>query len=415
MNIKKPSFVSVKKCRICHNEKLIEFFNLGEHPLANAFLKKEDLMTSEQKYPLRVLWCPECNLVQLGEVVDPNILFFDYVYFSSGMPASKHFRDYAQSVVKNFISSPDELVVEIASNDGHFLEVVKETHPNILGVDPAKNIAKFANERGIPTIPDFFTEKLAKEIVNKSGHAKAIIANNVVAHINDHHDLMKGVSFLLDEKGVFIVEAPYLIDMFENLTFDTIYHEHLSYLAIRPLARLFEEYGLEIFDVQIYPVQGNSLRVFVGKKGMHPILPLVREFLLKEKNMGLDKFESYVKLEKKISALKSEVVDLLKKIKNEGKKIAGYGAPAKGNTLLNYFNIDADTLDYVTETLPTKIGLYTPGMHIPVADINWARQNSPDFYFLLAWNYKDKILEKERDFISKGGKFIMPIGEERIL
>lgn len=413
--MKKQFFVSIKKCRICHNTELIEFFNLGDHPLANAFLKKEDLTKDEQKYPLRVLWCSKCNLVQLGEVVDPSILFSDYVYFSSGMPASKHFRDYAKSVIKSFISSPNELIVEIASNDGHFLEVIKETHPNILGVDPAQNIAKFANERGISTIPDFFTEKLAEKIVSESGRAKVVIANNVVAHIDDHHDLMRGVSFLLDDNGVFIIEAPYLIDMFENLTFDTIYHEHLSYLAVRPLALLFEEYGLEIFDMQIYPVQGNSLRVFVGKKGAYPICPAVGRFLQKEKDIGLDNLDSYVNLAEKILKLKLEVSGLLEKLKAEGKKIAGYGAPAKGNTLLNYFNVGADILDYVTESLPSKIGLYTPGTHIPVVDIVGARKNPPDFYFLLAWNYKYKILEKESDFLLRGGKFIMPIGENRIL
>lgn len=401
-------------CRICGNENLVQFIDFGFQPLANSFLKKEQLGDFEATYPLRVVVCSNCYLVQLKDVVDSEIMFRDYVYFSSGMPASKHFRDYAESVVSSFVKSKDDLVVEIGSNDGHFLAVIKESNCKILGVDPAKNIAKQANEAGIPTIPEFFSETIAKEIVEKQGFPKVVIGNNVVAHIDNYHDLVKGIDILLSKEGVFVFEAPYLVDMFENISFDTIYHEHLSYLAIHPLIKLFDQYNLEIFDVQIHPIQGNSIRVFVCKKGQRPISPAVEQCLEKEKVLGFDTLESYAALADKIKNLKNEVNSLLKDLKQQGKTIVGYGAPAKGNTLLNYYGIGTDILEYLTEELPSKIGFYSPGMHIPVVKTAQMREDQPDFVLLLAWNYKDVILKKEQIFRDKGGKFIMPIGVQRI-
>lgn len=406
---------TITSCRICRGLKLTEFFNLGRQPLANSFLKKEDLGNPEAYYPLRVMFCNNCHLVQLGEVVDPELLFSRYVYFSSGMPASKHFRDYAKDAIKRFITSSEDLFIEIGSNDGHFLQVVKESHPKILGVDPAENIAKEANERGIPTIPDFFSSEVARNIVSKYGQAKVIVGNNVVAHIDNHHDLIKGVKELLVDDGVFIFEAPYIVDMFENLTFDTIYHEHLSYLAVRPLVRLLEQYGLEIFDVEVHPIQGQSIRVFAGRIGVRPVSASVSVLIKKELDLRFDCVDSYFRLANQIEKLKAEVVPFLRDLKQQGKRIVGYGAPAKGNTLLNYYGIGRDILDYATEELPSKIGLYTPGTHIPVVHISEFRNNPPDYAFFLAWNYRDAVLEKEAGFRSRGGKFIMPVGEIRIL
>jgi hypothetical protein len=410
-----PDYISITKCRICEGNRLANFFDLGSQPLANGFLKESELNQAEVFYPLRVLFCEDCNLVQLGEAVNPEILFLNYVYFSSGMPASKHFRDYAEDIAKRFVGNPEDLLVEIGSNDGHFLSVIKETHGKILGVDPAKNLAKLANQKGISTIPDFFSEKIAKGIFRERGGAKVIVGNNVVAHIFDYHDLLKAITALLADDGVFVFEAPYLVDMFENLSFDTIYHEHLSYLAIKPLVYLFDKYDLEIFDVEIHPIQGNSIRVFSARKGQRKIEDSVDKLLAREKELKLDRLESYRSLAARFSDLKKEVMDLLGLIKTSGKKIAGYGAPAKGNTLLNFFGIGPDILDYATEELPSKIGLFTPGMHIPVVYVKQFRENYPDYAFLLAWNYKTVALEKERGFILKGGKFIMPVGSERIL
>ncbi len=405
----------ISSCRICGNASLVQFLDLGEQPLANSFLRADQLSTPEPVYPLRVVFCNDCGLVQLRDVVDPKIMFRDYLYFSSGMPASKHFRDYAESIVQKFIGSKDDLAVEIGSNDGHFLAVVKESGCRILGIDPAKNIAESANKRGIPTLPDFFSEKIAKHIATKQGRAKVIVGNNVVAHINNHHDLAKGVRELLTDDGVFVFEAPYLLDMFENLSFDTIYHEHLSYLAARPLLRLFAQHDMDIFDVEIHPIQGNSIRVFACKHGARPIMPSVQNLVAKELKLKLNQLDSYTDLARRIAELKAEVVSLLRDLKKQGKKIVGYGAPAKGNTLLNYFGIGIDILDYSTEELPSKIGLYTPGTHVPVVHVSEFRKDHTDYAFLLAWNYKNVVLEKEQNFRQNGGKFIVPIGSERIL
>lgn len=405
----------VLNCRICGSDQLTEFLDFGKQPLANSFLKKTDLKKKEPVYPLRVLFCHNCNLVQLGDVVNPKTLFWNYVYFSSGMPAPEHFRKYAKEIVKEFIKNDKDLVVEIGSNDGHFLAVVKEEHSNILGVDPSQNIAKQANDSGIPTIPNFFSEKLAKKIRADHGSAKVIVGNNVVAHINEYDDLFRGVKELLTNDGVFVFEAPYLVDMFENLTFDTIYHEHLSYLAIRPLKVLMDRFGLQIFKAEIYPIQGSSIRVFVSHKNVYPIDVSVEQLARKEAKLNMHVISPYKHLAQEIHKLKDEVAGVVKKLKNQGKRLAGYGAPAKGNTLLNFFGIGADDLEFVTESLPSKIGLYTPGTHIPVSDIESVRDNHPDYYLLLAWNYKNVILKKEENFRKEGGKFIMPIGRNRII
>ena len=347
--------------------------------------------------------------------MEPEILFRDYVYFSSGMPSSPHYCAYADEVVSRFIKSPQDQVVEIGSNDGHLLAEIQNKGVKILGIDPAKNIAVQACARGIETLPEFFSEKLAHEIRNTRGAAKVIIGNNVVAHIDDHHDLVRGIKALLADDGVFVLEAPYLADMFENLTFDTVYHEHLSYLAVRPLQRLFEQFGMEIFDIKVFPVQGNSLRVYACNKGAYPVQPSVVALVQKEINSGFHTFFAYQELAQCIRGLKNEVKQTIASVRKDGKRIAAYGAPAKGNTLLNYFALGGDCLDFATEELPSKIGLLTPGMHVPVVHIDTARKNPPDYYLLLAWNYKDVVLEKEKDFLDRGGKFIMPVGRERII
>lgn len=403
-------------CRICGGKKLIPFLDLGEQPLANAFLSEENLLKPEPRYILRVLFCGSCGLVQLGEVVHPEVLFRNYIYFSSDMPSSSYYIGYAKEVAENFLTGPDDLVAEIGSNDGHFMRLIKGFGARILGVDPAQNIARLANDKGIETLPEFFSEDLARRLKKEYGPARALVANNVVAHIDDHHDLIKGVRVLLADDGVFIFEVPYLLDMFENLAFDSIYHEHLSYLAVRPLARLLSEYGLEIFDVKITPVQGNySLRTYVCRKGRRLVQASVGEYLAREEKLGFHKIASYYDLASRVAKLKEEILETVVSLKRRGKHIACYGAPARGNTLLNYLGIGRDLVEYATEELPSKIGFYTPGMHIPVVGIEEARKNPPDYYLLLAWPYQEVILEKEKEFRKKGGKFILPVGNTRII
>jgi len=408
-------FSTNEECRICKGKKLIKFLDLGYQPLANSFLSKEQLSSEEPAYPLAVYFCQDCNLAQLLHVVEKEILFKDYIYFSSGMPKlSNHFRDYAMDIMNRFLK-PGDFVVELASNDGILLKFFKENGYKILGIDPAENIAKKAMESGVDMVVDFFSTNIAKEVVKEKGKAKVIMANNVVAHINDHHDLAKGVETLLDKKGVFVFEAPYLIDMFENLTYDTIYHEHLSYLAVRPLKTLFEKFGLEIFDVKLFPVQGQSLRVFVCKKGEYEINESVEKYVKLEESWGLNKIDSYFDLAKRIEESKIKLNSLLEDLKKKGKRISAYGAPAKGNTLLNYCGIGSDLIEYALDDLPSKQGLFTPGTHIPAVTKEYSQKNIPDYFLLLAWNYAKLIQEREQDFTNRGGKFIIPVGQIEIL
>ena len=398
-------------CRICRSKNLKKVISLGNTPLANSFLKKKDF-TKEKSFPLEVYFCTNCHLSQLVDIVDKKVLFSDYVYFYSKMPtASEHFTDYAKDIIKRFIKNKKkELVLEFGSNDGILLKAFQDFGcKKVLGIDPAKNITKVANKNGIPTIADFFTEKLAKKILKDKGKAKVIIANNTFAHINDLHDVMKAITILLEENGVFVFEAPYLVDMFENLAFDSIYHEHLSYFSLSPLKHLFAGYGMEIIDVEITKRQGNSIRVFTSYANTYPVSKNFYVLLQKEKKMRLFDIKKYHALSKKIEQTKNKLQKILTTLTKKNLRIAAYGAPARGNTLLNYCQIDSHFLDFATEELPSKIGYYTPGAHIPVISIDKARTNPPDYYLMLAWDYKDAILEKEKVFRRTGGKFIIPV------
>lgn len=402
-------------CRDCGSTKLTLFLDLSDQPPANAFLTKEALAAGkEARYPLKAYVCDDCQLVQLVDVVDLDTLFQDYVYLTAGAGPTtpKHFTEYAQSIIDRFHLTEDSFVVELGSNDGLLLSAFQQLGiKKVLGVDPAKNVAQMANERGTPTIAEPWGEAVAKRIAQEHGKADVIIGNNVVAHINDHQGLVRAVKELLAQNGAFVFEAPYLVDMFENLSFDTIYHEHLACLSVRPLKRMFESHGLEIFDVEEKKVQGISVRVFLGWPSKHEVLSHVPEIIKKEEEIGLDRVESYHELARRVEGRIKELTLLLEKLKSEGKSIAGYGAPAKGNTLLNYAKIGPETLDYLTEELPTKVGKFSPGMHIPVVHIDDARKNPPDYFLVLAWNYLDKILEREDALLKHGTKFIVPIGE----
>lgn len=403
------------QCRMCQSKNLVKFLDLGKQPLANSFLKKEDLQKPELKFPLEAYFCEYCNLAQLIHVVDPEVMFRDYVYFTSSMPKiSLHWQEYANYVMANFLSEKSDFVVEIGSNDGALVKYFFENGYRVLGIDPARNIVEIANKNGIPTLCEFFGKNVAESVLKGHGKAKAILANNVFAHIDDHKSVLEGVSSLLHRRGVFVIEAPYILDMFENLAYDTIYHEHLSFLAVRPMQKFFQEFGLEVFDVKIVPSQGQSLRVFAGWKGAHEMGASVKALATKELELGLDKTESYFELARRVASSKEKLLNVLRDLKSKGKKIAAYGAPAKGNTLLNYCKIGPDILDYARDGLLSKQGFFTPGMRVPVVSHEFALKNLPDYYLLLAWNYKDAILEKEKEneFRRRDGKFVVPIGDK---
>ncbi len=398
-------------CRACQGTRLRQVIDLGAHPPSNSFLKKEQLNDSEARFPLDVYFCQDCNLAQLIHIVNPDIMFRDYVYFSSLMPRlSDHFGKYAEDVMKRFLKT-NNLVVELGSNDGVLLKWFKDNGFRVTGVDPARNIAKLANERGILTIPEYFSADIAKDIVAKQGKAKAILGNNVIAHINNYDELWGGIVQLLDRDGVFVLEAPYLVDMFENLTFDTIYHEHLSYLAVRPLVRLAKRFGLEVFEVQVTPSQGQSIRVFTGHKGVRPVHSSVNYLIQKELELKMDKIDSYYKLAERLETCKNKVVTMFRRAKAQGKRLAARGAPAKGNTVLNYYGLNHAILDFVVDEIPTKQGLYTPGTHLPVVGKDYALAHLPDYYLLLAWNYAHVIIPQEKEFLAADGVFVLPTGK----
>lgn len=405
--------VIVKKttCRACKGTRLIKVFSFGPTPLANEFLSKEQLDEPEEFYPLDVYFCGNCHFLQLGHVVSPAVLFKNYVYVSSTSPVFvRHFHEYAHSLIHRFRLHNSSLVVDIGSNDGILLKPLKEHNIRVLGIEPARNIAARANRDGIQTIDRFFSVKLAQDIKKKYGEASVVTANNVFAHIDDLDEVVEGVKILLTKGGVFVIEAPYLVDFIEKNYFDLVYHEHLSYLAVTPLQALFERLGMEVFDVQKVPVHGGSIRVFIQKKGgNNKKTRRVSQFFALEKKHRLDIVETFFTFADKVRVNKAKLVSLLTKLKHQGKSIASYGAPAKGNTLLNYFGIGPDYIDYIVDDSPWKQGLFTPGTHIPVVSPSILQQKKPDYILILAWNFAKSIMEKLQ------GPFILPVPRPRIV
>lgn len=401
-------------CRLCQSEDLEQFLDLGAQPPANAFLRKEDF-SKEAIYPLRIGVCRNCFFVQLMDIVDPDILFRNYLYVSSTSPVFvKHFEDYARFIDDRF-HVKGGLVVDIGSNDGILLKPFQALGAKVLGIDPAHAIGEMATKEGVPTITGYFTEDVARDIVEKHGKAKAITANNVFAHIHDLDEVMRAVRVLLSEDGVFVIEAPYLVVFLENKLFDTVYHEHLSYIAITPLISFFAKYDMEIIGVETVATHGGSVRIMVGRKGVHQADPRVTEYTVEEKTKGLQDLETYKKFATEVLENRRLLTALLGTLKKEGKRIAGYGAPAKGNTLLNFMHIGPDTVEYIIDDSPLKQGLFTPGMHIPVVSGLRLKAHHPDYLFLLAWNFADPIMKKNQEFVNKGGKFIIPVPVPRIV
>jgi D-mycarose 3-C-methyltransferase len=399
-----------QKCRICSGKNLKIILDLGEQPPANSFIDQNELNFTESKFPLRLFWCKDCYLVQLLDIVDKEYLFKNYFYMTSASkPIVDHFKKYAQEVYEEFLEGKnDPFVVEIGSNDGSLLSEFKKLGTRILGIEPATNLSNLANQSDITTKNDFFSSQVSRDII-KSSNVSVVVANNVIAHVEDLQDLMYGIKILIGNNGVFIFEVPYLVDLIKKLEFDTIYHEHLSYFSILPLLKLVEKFGLEIFDIRKQLVHGGTLRIFVSKKGNYSINNSVKIFLSEEHTLGLDNIEFYHKFSTNVKELKKNLIELLTQLKKENKLLFGYGASAKGNVLLNYCNIDNHILEYIVDTTPLKQGKYTPGTHIPVFSPEKIVHNTENIALLLAWNYKSEILEKEKKFREKGGKFLIPI------
>ncbi|KKR88176.1 MAG: NDP-hexose 3-C-methyltransferase [Candidatus Woesebacteria bacterium GW2011_GWB1_41_10] len=404
----------ISSCQFCKNKNIKKVLDFGSTPPANSFLKKSQLKNKEARFPLHVFFCKNCHLLQLGHVVNPEILFKDYVYTSSTSPVFiKHFEDYAKKVFDRFHLNRNSFVIDIGSNDGILLKPFKSLGTKILGVDPAENLATKAIMEGIPTLPKFFDSNLAQEIVDNAGQADIVTANNVFAHIRDLDEITSGVKVLLRDNGVFIFEVAYLGDFIEKNYFDTVYHEHLFYHAISPLDKFFKRHQMTIFDVEKVPTHGGSIRVFVKKiSSKYKISDSVQKMIKDEIKRGLGKEKTYLAFSENVEKNKKTLISLLKNLKSQGKIIVGYGAPAKGNTLLNYFGIDTKFLHYIVDDSPLKQGLYTPGTHIPVVPSETLSKNpKPDYILILAWNFAESIMEKLSEYAKGGGKFIIPVPE----
>jgi SAM-dependent methyltransferase len=373
----------------------------------------------EPYYPLECYYCPHCSLVQLDEFEAPEQIFSsDYVYFSSYSSSwLAHCKAYVDMMVKRFGYNKDSFVMEIASNDGYLLQYFKEHHVPVKGVEPAKNTAEIAIAKGIPTDITFFNTAYAKDMVSRNCLADLIIGNNVLAHNPNLNDFVEGLRIALNPHGVITMEFPHILHLIENNQFDTIYQEHYSYLSLHSVRYLFNTHHLEIFDVDELPTHGGSLRIYAKHQAdqKHEISPRVADMLDKEKHAGLLDPATYEKFRKNVEATKRALLQCLISIKNERKNVVGYGAPAKGNTLLNYCGIRTDFLDYTVDANPYKQNLFLPGTHIPIKHPDQIRIDKPDYILILPWNIKEEIMGQLAFVQTWGGKFIIPIPRVEVI
>ncbi len=396
-------------CRSCGQVGLTPILSLGTTPLANRLLSADQLQHEEPKYPLDLVVCPSCALVQITETVPPEELFEEYAYFSSFSDAMlAHARTLVERVIRERNLTCRSLVIEIASNDGYLLQYYQQADVPVLGIEPAANIAEHARcSRGIATLPKFFSRELALQIVECGQPADVVHANNVLAHVADLNGFVAGLRTVLKPDGVGIIEVPYVRDLVERVEFDTIYHEHLCYFSLTSLEPLFAEHSLVITDVERMPIHGGSLRLIVSRQGEPG--QSVKSLLAEEAALGLNRLDYYRDFGRRVEQLRHDLVELLGKLKRQGCRIVAYGASAKGSTLLNYCGIGQDTIDFVVDRSTVKQGRYTPGTHLAIHSPDKLAEARPDYALLLSWNFADEILAQQQGFVQGGGQFIIPI------
>ena len=408
------------RCRSCAGEKLIEILSLGSTPLANSLLTFEQLDEAEAKYPLELVFCPDCTLVQITETVPPEKLFREYFYFSSfSDTVLEHARELAKRVVESRHLNGNSLVIEVASNDGYLLQNYKRAGIAVLGIEPAVNIARVAREQvGIATISDFFDEPLARKLAGSGQSADVLHAHNVLAHVANLNGFVSGIALVLKAGGMAVIEVPYVKDMIQSCEFDTIYHEHLCYFSLTALRNLFQRHELFLRDVFGTPIHGGSLQVYVEKttsdKEANPS-ERVKLMLEMEREIGMGQAAFYLGFRLDVEKLRHDLLALLHDLKRQGKSIAVYGASAKGSTLLNYFGIGNEILDFVVDRSTVKQGLFTPGTHLPIYSPEKLIEAMPDYVILLTWNFANEVLEQQAEYRRRGGQFIIPIPEIRLV
>jgi SAM-dependent methyltransferase len=399
-------------CRLCSSGDLALAFSLAPTPPANAFVSAEHLNEPQEVFPLDVFFCRACTHLQLLDVVDPSVLFERYVYVSGTSPVFvQHFEKLSDELAGLTGSLAGKLVVDIGSNDGTLLRAFQGRHrARTLGVDPARNLAAEASASGVETIADFFSADLAKKIVGERGHATVVAANNVFAHIDDLAEVAKGIKILLAPDGFFVFEVSYLLDVVEKTLFDTIYHEHLDYHAVRPLIPFLQSHGLELVEAIRVPTHGGSLRGIAQHKGAKSrVRSSVANALSQELQWRLERLSTYTDLAEQVTRLGEELRSLLEQLRRQGKTIAGFGAPAKATTLMYHFRIDRDCIDFIVDDNPLKQDTFSPGLHVPILAASALEDRRPDYLLILAWNFADAIIEKTKRFAELGGKYIVPL------
>lgn len=407
----------ITECRSCESKDLRMVLDLGDQPPSNSFIKPENVEEVERRFPLTVVYCAKCSLLQLNFTVDPTLMFGDYVYVTSNTkPLEEHLKDMAKSLCHLAGLKPTELVIDIGCNDGTLLSGYPAGKVRLLGIEPS-SVAKIACERGIPVRNVFFNSQTANDIAIDEGQAKIITATNVFAHIPDHNDFLKGIYTVLHDEGMFVIEVPHVLDMLTKGFFDTIYHEHIFYFSLFSLENLLSPRGFRIFHVEKYEFgpSGPPIRVFICKKGAeYETSPAVKTIRDEEIAYGLDSVDVYKQFADRIWVVKAELLNMLEKLKGSGEKILGFGAPAKGNTILNTFGLDTKWLDCILEKNDLKCGLVTPGTHVPIVNEDTFDTGPYKYALLLSWNIIDFLLRKSV-FIKNGGKFIVPLPEPKIL
>ncbi len=403
-------------CRLCGGGRLELFLSLGPMPLANSFLATPEEFAAEPRFPLDVYFCEDCWLVQLLDVVNPEVLFSHYVYLTGTSETMRsHFRSYADALVRLLGLNSQDLVVEVASNDGSLLKEFQRWGVRTLGVEPAANIAAKACAEGVPTVDRFFNGELARRLREVYGPARAVVANNVLAHVDDPVDFLRGCATLVNEDGLVVWEVPYLQELIAHLEYDTIYHEHLSYYSVAALARLAETAGLGIVRVERLPVHGGSLRMYAAPRGAGEHSADVLALAEQERRQGLHELGRYRRFAVEVARNRDAVRGFLESLRSAGHTLGGYGAPAKGNTLLNYCGLDVRLLPFTVDRNPWKVGRYTPGMHIPVLPVSALLERRPDYVLILAWNIAGEIVAQQTDYVRAGGRFLVPIPQPKVI
>ena len=411
--------MSQRPCRFCGSPLTLSFADLGMSPPSNSYLKPEQLDRMERFYPLHAWVCGKCFLVQLEEFESPEEIFSDYAYFSSYSDSwLKHAKAYTEAMAKRFSLGPSSFVVEIASNDGYLLQYFVERGVPVLGIEPAANVAAVAEKKGVPSLVKFFGVKTAQELV-ASGRQRPdlMLGNNVLAHVPDLNDFVAGMKILLAPGGVVTMEFPHLLRLIHENQFDTIYHEHFSYISFVVAERVFAAHGLTLFDVDEIPTHGGSLRIYArhAENAALPVSPKVAELRGREQAAGLERADTYLSFAEQVRATKRSLLKFLISARESGKRVAGYGAPAKGNTLLNYCGVRTDLIEYTVDRSPHKQGHFLPGVHIPVYGPERIRETRPDYVLILPWNIKDEVMAQMADVRTWGGKFVLPVPEVRVL